>query len=66
VADERGLQIRLLGNLAASYDGVPLDLGGPQQRAGGDLLVHTITVGPEGESERLYGNFPSYSLYPDR
>jgi hypothetical protein len=29
---------------------------------GGTLLVHAVTEGPPGE--RLYGNFPSYSLYP--
>jgi hypothetical protein len=28
VSDERGLRIRLLGNLAASYDGATVDLGG--------------------------------------
>jgi DNA-binding SARP family transcriptional activator len=39
VADERGLRIRLLGNLAASYDGVAVDLGGPQQRAVLAMLV---------------------------
>jgi acyl-CoA reductase-like NAD-dependent aldehyde dehydrogenase len=31
---------------------------------GGDLLVQAVTEGPEGDKERLYGNFPSYSLYP--
>lgn len=39
MADERGLRIRLLGNLAASYDGVAVDLGGPQQRAVLAMLV---------------------------
>ena len=29
---------------------------------GGELLVHAVTVGPEGES--LYGNFPGYNRYP--
>ena len=33
---------------------------------GGDLLIRAVTLGPDGESERLYDNFPSYSLYPDR
>ena len=33
---------------------------------GGDLLVHAVTVGPEGDKERLYGNFPSYTLLPAR
>ena len=30
---------------------------------GGDLLVHAVTVG--APDERLCGNFPSYSLYPE-
>ena len=30
---------------------------------GGDLLVQAVTVG--GPDEQLYGNFPSYSLYPE-
>lgn len=29
---------------------------------GGELLVHAVTEGPEGE--RLYGNFPDYRLEP--
>lgn len=29
---------------------------------GGELLVQAVTIGPPGE--RLYGNFPDYSLYP--
>ncbi|MGH3520365.1 MAG: aldehyde dehydrogenase family protein [Haloechinothrix sp.] len=29
---------------------------------GGELLVQAVTLGPRGE--RLYGNFPSYTLYP--
>lgn len=33
---------------------------------GGDLLVQAVTVGPEGEKERLYGNFPDFSLLPSR
>ena len=39
MSDERGLRIRLLGNLAASYDGDAVDLGGPQQRAVLAMLV---------------------------
>jgi acyl-CoA reductase-like NAD-dependent aldehyde dehydrogenase len=31
---------------------------------GGDHLVHAVTVGTDPR-ERLYGNFPSYSLYPE-
>lgn len=34
VSDERGLRIRLLGNLAASYDGATVDLGGLLLAAG--------------------------------
>ncbi|MBL7502325.1 aldehyde dehydrogenase family protein [Frankia sp. CNm7] len=30
---------------------------------GGEHLVRAVTVGPDPD-ERLYGNFPSYSLYP--
>jgi acyl-CoA reductase-like NAD-dependent aldehyde dehydrogenase len=30
---------------------------------GGELLVHAVTEGPEGE--RLYGNFPGYRLEPE-
>ncbi len=33
---------------------------------GGDLLVHAVTQGPEGDGERLYGNFPDYTLLPSR
>ena len=31
---------------------------------GGEHLVHAVTVSPDPQ-ERLYGNFPSYSLYPE-
>ncbi|MBL9026841.1 MAG: aldehyde dehydrogenase family protein [Myxococcales bacterium] len=31
---------------------------------GGDLLVQAVTYGPEGESEKLHGNFPGYSSSP--
>ncbi len=31
---------------------------------GGDLLVQAVTLGADGAAERLYGNFPDYSLYP--
>jgi acyl-CoA reductase-like NAD-dependent aldehyde dehydrogenase len=33
---------------------------------GGDLLVRAVTVGPQGDDERLFGNFPDYSLLPPR
>ncbi len=33
---------------------------------GGDLLVQAVTVGPDGDAERLYGNFPDFSLLPSR
>jgi acyl-CoA reductase-like NAD-dependent aldehyde dehydrogenase len=33
---------------------------------GGDLLVQAVTYGPDGPEEKLYGNFPGYSLYPSR
>ncbi len=31
---------------------------------GGVHLVRAVTIGPDAD-EKLYGNFPSYSLYPD-
>ncbi len=33
---------------------------------GGDLLVSAVTVGPQGDDERLYGNFADYALLPGR
>jgi hypothetical protein len=33
---------------------------------GGDLLVQAVTYGPDGEDERLFGNFPDYSQFPSR
>jgi acyl-CoA reductase-like NAD-dependent aldehyde dehydrogenase len=33
---------------------------------GGDLLVHAVTHGPDGDAERLHGNFPDYSSRPAR
>jgi hypothetical protein len=31
---------------------------------GGKYLVQAVTVGPPGE--RLYGNFPDYTLLPEK
>ena len=31
-----------------------------------DLLVQTVSHGPESEDERLFGNFPDYSQFPSR
>lgn len=39
MSDGGGLEIGLLGEFAASYGGVPLDLGGPRQRAVLAMLV---------------------------
>jgi hypothetical protein len=33
---------------------------------GGDLLVQAVSYGPGGDEEKLFGNFPGYSLYPPR
>ncbi|WP_199433389.1 aldehyde dehydrogenase family protein [Qaidamihabitans albus] len=49
----RGDRDEVFGGRGASWRGAFV---------GGELLVHSVTVGPPGE--RLYGNFPSYSLYP--
>ncbi len=53
----RGDRDEAFGGIGASWKGAFV---------GGDLLVHAVTVGPEGESERLYGNFSDYSLFPSR
>ena len=53
----RGDRDEVFGGIGASWKGAFV---------GGDLLVQAVTVGPEGESERMYGNFPDYSLFPNR
>ncbi len=50
----RGDREEVFGGKGASWKGAFV---------GGDLLVQAVTEGPEGE--QLYGNFPSYSLYPE-
>jgi len=52
-ARSRGDRDEVFGGRGASWRGAFV---------GGALLVHAVTEGPPGE--RLYGNFPSYSLYP--
>jgi acyl-CoA reductase-like NAD-dependent aldehyde dehydrogenase len=53
----RGDREEVFGGIGASWKGAFV---------GGDLLVTAVTYGPEREAERLYGNFPDYSLYPPR
>jgi acyl-CoA reductase-like NAD-dependent aldehyde dehydrogenase len=53
----RGDRDEVFGGIGESWKGAFV---------GGDLFVQAVTLGPDGEAERLYGNFPSYSLYPDR
>jgi acyl-CoA reductase-like NAD-dependent aldehyde dehydrogenase len=53
----RGDREEVFGGIGESWKGAFV---------GGDLLVQAVTLGPAGEAERLYGNFPNYSLYPDR
>jgi len=53
----RGDRDEVFGGIGASWKGAFV---------GGDLLVNAVTYGPEGAKERLYGNFPDYSLYPPR
>jgi acyl-CoA reductase-like NAD-dependent aldehyde dehydrogenase len=50
----RGDREETFGGRGASWKGAFI---------GGDLLVHAVTEGPEGE--RLFGNFPTYSSYPE-
>ena len=53
----RGDREEVFGGIGESWKGAFV---------GGDLLVQAVTYSSEGESERLYGNFPNYSLYPSR
>ena len=50
----RGDREEVFGGRGASWKGAFV---------GGDLLVQAVTEGPEGE--QLYGNFPTYSRYPE-
>jgi acyl-CoA reductase-like NAD-dependent aldehyde dehydrogenase len=50
----RGDREEVFGGKGASWKGAFV---------GGDLLVQAVTEGPAGE--QLYGNFPTYSLYPE-
>ncbi len=50
----RGDREEVFGGKGASWKGAFV---------GGDLLVQAVTEGPEGE--QLYGNFPTYSRYPE-
>ena len=50
----RGDREEVFGGRGASWKGAFV---------GGDLLVQAVTEGPDGE--QLYGNFPTYSRYPE-
>ena len=51
----RGDRDEVFGGRGASWKGAFV---------GGDLLVQAVTEPADGGEDRLYGNFPSYSLYP--
>ena len=53
----RGDRDEVFGGLGHSWKGAFV---------GGDLLVRSVTYGPTGADEQLYGNFPTYSLLPPR
>lgn len=57
VPRSRGDREEVFGGLGHSWKGAFV---------GGDLLVQAVTLGPDGTDERLYGNFPEYSLLPER
>ncbi|MEP6979339.1 MAG: aldehyde dehydrogenase family protein [Nakamurella sp.] len=57
VPRSRGDREEVFGGLGASWKGAFV---------GGDLLVQAVTCPADGSTEQLYGNFPSYSLYPQR
>ena len=51
----RGDREEIFGGKGASWKGAFV---------GGDLLVQAVTRPADGSDEQLFGNFPSYSLYP--
>lgn len=53
----RGDREEVFGGVGSSWKGAFV---------GGDLLVNAVTLTADGSDEQLYGNFPSYSLYPPR
>jgi acyl-CoA reductase-like NAD-dependent aldehyde dehydrogenase len=53
----RGDREEVFGGMGESWKGAFV---------GGDLLVQAVTYGPDGEGERLFGNFPDYSQFPSR
>src|SRR4029453_18162321 len=53
----RGDREEVFGGMGESWKGAFV---------GGDLLVHAVTYGPDGDDERLLGNFPDYSHFPSR
>jgi acyl-CoA reductase-like NAD-dependent aldehyde dehydrogenase len=53
----RGDREEVFGGIGSSWKGAFV---------GGDLLVSAVTQTVDGSAEQLYGNFPSYSLYPGR
>ena len=55
-ARSRGDREEVFGGLGASWKGAFV---------GGDLLVQAVTVRADGREDRLDGNFPSYSHFPD-
>lgn len=53
----RGDREEVFGGIGESWKGAFV---------GGDLLVDAVTCGTDGDAERLYGNFPDYTLFPSR
>jgi acyl-CoA reductase-like NAD-dependent aldehyde dehydrogenase len=53
----RGDRDEVFGGIGPSWKGAFV---------GGDLLPQAVTLGPDGDTERLPGNFPDYSLFPTR
>ena len=53
----RGDREEVFGGMGESWKGAFV---------GGDLLVQAVTYGPDGDDERLFGNFPDYSQFPSR
>jgi acyl-CoA reductase-like NAD-dependent aldehyde dehydrogenase len=53
----RGDRDEVFGGIGESWKGAFV---------GGDLLVRAVTYGDHGPDERLFGNFPTYTMFPDR
>ena len=64
LAERRLPRVRRLLRSSINVAKRPSNSGRLGAFVGGDLLVQAVTEPADGSEDRLYGNFPSYSLYP--